>query len=144
MADEVEEAEAAIPGLRSQTAVHEGQIAWIESEYGIDVSTYSAAEVLAVGYATRVAWRQTEAYQEAKASLSEAREAAAEEKRIAREEAAAERAAAKEAKEAEKAAKASEGEAKPVKGSTKKAAPAKAAAKKAPAKGKGKAKDPFA
>lgn len=141
MAAEAEaEEEVRIPGARSQMAVHEAQVTYLEETYGVDLSTYSAAEIIAIAYATRVEWRQTEIYHEVKNGLGETREAEKEAKRLEREEAAAVKAAEREAKAAEKAAKA-DGAEKPAgktsKATAKKAAPAKKAAAK-----KG-AKDPF-
>lgn len=84
---------------RSQMAIHEGQVAYIESEKGVDLSKLSPAEVIAHAYATRVAWRQTDDYKAIRASAAESRAADAE----ARKAAAAERKAAK--AKAEKASK---------------------------------------
>lgn len=91
-------------GLRSQMFKHEAQVEYINEEYGVDLDTLSAAEIIAYAYATRVAWRKTDTYR----NLVEAHkgEAAAEAaaKKAEREAAAKARAEAKAAKAAEAAA----------------------------------------
>lgn len=122
MADEVEETEEVEEGgfpFRSQLHVHEGQVAWLASEKGFDAdevdddgaAVWSAAEIVAAAYATRVEWRKTSTYRE----LVEEHRQVAEAEAAQRAEAAAARkaereAAAKAAAKAAKEAKESEGE----------------------------------
>jgi len=124
---EVEETEEE-GGLRSQMFKHEGQVAFINEQYGIDLDELSAAEILAYGYATRVAWRKTDTYRELveshKAEASEAAAAAKAEREAAREARAAAKAEAAAAKAAAPAAPAQ----KATKATAAKKAPAKAAA----------------
>lgn len=138
----VEEEDTSLPGLsgRSALTVHEGQVSYLESEYDVDMSTMSPAEVISMAYATRNAWRKTEAYQGVKASQAEAREAEKAERAEAREAAAAERAEAKAAKEAAKAEKAES-----TKGAKKatKAPAKKAAGRKRASKAEATEEDPF-
>lgn len=133
--------EGSTVGARSSLVIHQGQVDWLESEHGLDMSSLSPAEVIAAAYATRVAWRKTEAYQaaklaqaevneEGKAELAAAKEAAKAERQAERDRKAEEREAAKAAKAAEKEAQ--KGEA-PATTATKPAAK-KATAKKATAK----------
>jgi hypothetical protein len=70
-AAEVEEVEeAVIPGGRSQTAIHEGHAEWLRDTYGADIfKGKTPGEIMGLGFATRNAWRDTDTYQELKASL---------------------------------------------------------------------------
>lgn len=103
-------------GTRSQMWKHEPMAAWLESE-GHDLGGMTPAEIIALAFAARVAWRKTDTY----INLVEEHRAAAAEAKADLASAAAERAAAK--AEADKETKAE-----------------KAAAKKAPAKAKAKTK----
>lgn len=132
MATEAEVEEVRVPGGRSQVAIHQGQVDYIEETYGVTMKGKSPAEIISLAYATRVEWRQTETYHELKDGQAAEREAAAEAKALAREEAAAAKAETAKAAKAEKPA---------AKATAKKAAPAKKAAAKKGAKGKA---DPFA
>lgn len=145
MATATEEAVETVPGERSQRWVHEGQVDWIYSEYGVDLNdrkAYDAAGIACVLYATRVAWRKSQEYADLKAAHEAEVEDARAEAEAERERVAKERAAAKAAKEKEKAkaakpakAPAKRAAAKP-KAAAKKATPRKTAAKKAAAKAK--------
>lgn len=101
-------------GLRSRMYLHEAFVQWILDEFGVDLDTLSAAEIVAWRAAKNNAWRKTDTYHELVAEKGAEREAAK-----------AERAAAKASKPAaaKKATKA-----------TKKAPAKKAPAKKAAAK----------
>lgn len=136
MADE-ETVEEEGTGLRSQQWKHDAMVEWLESEegYGYSLDELSPAEVIAVAFAYRVRWRNSQTYvdlveahkaeaEEEKAAKAEAREAAKAEK-------AKEREAAKAAKEAAKAE--AEGKAKETAKATKPAAKASKAAKPAAA-----------
>lgn len=118
-----------VPGGRSQTAIHQGQVDWIAEEHDIDLAESTPAEIISIAYATRNAWRKTEAYAELKAEVAEQREAEKAERAEARAARKAEREAAKAAAEAE-AAEAEDGDAKPAR-KGKNAAATKAAAKPA-------------
>jgi len=126
-----EETEETGGGLRSQLFKHEGQVAWINEQYGVDLDTMSAAEIIAYAYATRVAWRKSDEY---KAVIAANEDRIAEEKAARakeREEAKAEREKERAAKKAEKEAAAAKAAEEAEKGKT----PAKATkATKTPAK----------
>lgn len=138
--DEATEAEATetTPGARSQTHIHQGQADYIEQEHGLDLSAMSPAEIIAVAYATRNAWRKTDAYAELKA---EAKEQAEQEK--------AERAEARAARKAEREAAKAEAEAakgddeKPAKKASKKKASTKRKSKAAASEDDGDDENPF-
>jgi membrane protein involved in colicin uptake len=117
--ENTEETESA---SRSQMWIHEAMVEWLEGE-GNDLSSMSPAEVIAVAFAKRVAWRKSTTYAELKAAHANDAE-----KRKA--EVLAERAAAKEARDKAKAEKA---EAKAAKLAADKAAKAEAAKAEKPA-----------
>lgn len=119
-----------VPGGRSQTAIHQGQVDWVAEEHDIDMSEMSPAEIISIAYATRNAWRKTEAYAALKAEVAEQREAEKAERAEARAARKAEREAAKAAAEAA-AAEAGDEDAKPAR---KRKAPAKKAADSKPAR----------
>jgi hypothetical protein len=114
-------------GPKSQSWKHEAMVDWINSTYGVDLDTLTAAEIVAYAFAYRNAWRATDTYR----SLIDGRKGQAEAEKAERK--AARDAAAAERKAAAAAEKAAAKKAAPAKAAAKKA-PAKAAAKKAPAK----------
>lgn len=97
-------------GLRSQMYKHEGQVAFINEKYDINLDELSAAEIIAYAYATRVEWRKTDTYKELISSHAEEAEKEREAKALARAEAAAAKKAEKEAEAAAKAEKAAAAE----------------------------------
>lgn len=103
---EVEDTTEDEGGLRSRMYLHEDLVDYINTEYGVDLDTLSAAEVVAFAFAKRNEWRKTERY----ASIKEEH-------------------ASTNGDEAAPAKKTA-----PKKATAKKAAPAKSTAKKAPAK----------
>lgn len=125
-----EEATERVPGARSQTQIHQGQVDYVSETYGINLDELSAAEVISIAYATRNEWRGTDTYRElkdsVKAEAAEARESKAQERA---------------ARKAERAAKAAEEGAKekPTKASKSAKKAEKDAPKKATRGGKGKA-----
>lgn len=126
MADEVTEEEG---GLRSRMYLHEAFVEWANEEYGIDLDSLSAAEIIAWFAAKRNTWRKDETSNYL-ATLDQ--HASEKEDRDAARAAAREAAAAAKPEKTKKATK--KATAKKAGGATKKAAAKKTAAKKAPAK----------
>lgn len=139
------EEEATNPTGRSQIYKHEALVAYLTDVVGIDVDSLSPAEVIAVAFAHRNAFRKSDTYRDAvaayEAEAAERAEAKAAERQAEKEAREAERAEKRAAKEAEKAEKAE----KATKAPAKKAAAKKTPAGRRPARGKAKAtsEDPF-
>jgi hypothetical protein len=105
-----EENEEETGGPRSQMWKHEAMVEWLNEQYGVDLDTLSAAEIIAYAFAKRVEWRRTDIYRNLVNSRAETVEAEKAAKAEERAKAAAERKAAKEAeKAAAKEAAAAEG-----------------------------------
>lgn len=129
MAEATEEVEEYIPGTRSQDWLHNAHVEYIETEYGVNLSKSSPAEVISIAFATRREFRESEIYADAKSAAAEAKEEAKAAAAEARAEAKAERerlkaeAAEAKAAAAEKAEKpaAKKGAAKATKATAKKA-----------------------
>jgi hypothetical protein len=60
---EPEEVEEEAGGFRSQMWKHEAMVEWLNAETGEDINELSAAEIIALAFARRVAWRKSEDYQ---------------------------------------------------------------------------------
>lgn len=118
-----EEAEAQEGGLRSQMYKHEAMVEWVNEQYGVDLDTLSAAEVIAYAFASRVEWRKSDEYKGVVEAHAEEAAAAKEEKAKARAakaaEAKAEKASAKKEAAPKKAAKATKAAKKTAKKATK-------------------------
>jgi hypothetical protein len=129
-------------GPRSQMHIHEAQVAWIQSDKGVDLSTLSPAEVIAWAYATRVEWRSTDRYQTVKTEAREAAERERSERKAATEAARAEAKAKRDAEAAEKKAAREAEAAKKADGKTEaKKATKKSTAKTAPSETEGDTED---
>lgn len=144
---------------RSAMHVHNGMVAWLKSEQGIDLNGMDPADILATGFAWRNRWRKSDQYhaivEEYRSGKTEREAEAKAAKEAAKAEKAKERDAAKAAKDAERAAAKAEREAAKTAAAAAKAEKAAKAAKadapkeptKATKKTSGKAKgteDPFA
>ncbi len=55
--------EEAVPASRSRTWLHEGMKAWLDEQTGDDIDTYTAADIIALAFAQRNAWRDSDEYQ---------------------------------------------------------------------------------
>lgn len=132
MSEATEEVEEYIPGTRSQDWLHNAHVEYIETEYGVNLSKSSPAEVISIAFATRREFRESEIYSDAKSAAAEAKEEAKAAASEARAEAKAERERLKAEAKAEKDAAAEKAEKAPAakKGAAKAKAPAKKAARR--------------
>lgn len=104
MAEETE-TETTEGGLRSQMWKHDAMVEWINETEGVTLDEMTAGEIIAYAFAKRVAWRNSDTYQDLvtshKAEAAEAAEARKAEREAAAEKRKAEKAAAKAAADAE-------------------------------------------